>query len=171
MAVTHKLIQTVTVSAAGGAASIDFTSIPATYTDLCIVASTRTNRAASVPDNLQIAFNGLTTNLTFKLGFGSGTAVSSQNGTFGHLGDTTAASATASIFGSHLIYITNYSGSTNKSYFSEAVTENNGAESYQEIVSGLWSNTAVITQVTLSPRVGTLLLQYSSASLYGISKS
>ena len=44
MANTFKKIQTVTVGS-GGAASIDFTSIPQTYTDLKIVLSARTNRA------------------------------------------------------------------------------------------------------------------------------
>lgn len=171
MAVTHKLIQTITVSSAGGAASIDFTSIPATYADLYIIASVRSNRAAAVPDNLQVGFNGLTTNLSFRLLYGGGTSATSASGAYGLLGDMTAAGATTSVFGSFSIYIPNYAGSANKSYSVDSVTENNATESYQEMVAGLWSSTAAITQVTLTPRTGTLLTQYSSASLYGIKNS
>ena len=40
MAVTHNLISTITVGS-GGAASIDFTSIPQTYTDLLVKISLR----------------------------------------------------------------------------------------------------------------------------------
>ena len=167
---TYTLIQSVTVGS-GGAASIEFGSIPQTYTDLVVMASTRSNRAAAVPDNLGMEFNGVSTNFTFRLLYGGGTSATSASGSYGFVGDTVAAGATASVFASHSIYIPNYSGSTNKSFSADAVTENNATESYQEIVAGLWSNTAAITSLRLFPKTGTLLAQYSSVSLYGIKNS
>jgi hypothetical protein len=169
MAVTHKLIQSITVGA-GGQASIEFTSIPQTYTDLLIVGSIRTNRS-SVVDNLQIEFNGASTNLSFTLLFGGGTSAASASGSYGLVGDANAATSTASVFSSHSIYIPSYSGSTNKSFSVDSVSENNATEAYQEILSGLWSVTSAITSLRLFPRTGTLLNQYSSASLYGIKNS
>jgi hypothetical protein len=44
MALTYTAIKTVTVGS-GGAANIDFTSIPQTYTDLVLKVSARMNRA------------------------------------------------------------------------------------------------------------------------------
>jgi len=44
MATTYEAIATVTVGS-GGAATFGFTSIPATYTDLLVVASLRSDRA------------------------------------------------------------------------------------------------------------------------------
>ena len=54
------LIQTITVGA-GGASTIEFTSIPQTYTDLCIKLSNRqsgTGGSANVWDNYYMSFNG-----------------------------------------------------------------------------------------------------------------
>jgi len=169
MANTYTLIQSVTVGS-GGAASIEFGSIPQTYTDLLVVTSVRTNRSAVV-DNLQIEFNGLSTNLTFRLLYGGGTSATSASGSYGLVADANAATSTASVFSSHSIYIPNYTGSTNKSFSVDAVTENNATEAYQEMVAGLWSATSAITSLRLFPRTGTLLVQYSSASLYGIKNS
>ena len=54
---TYTLISTVTVGA-GGAASIDFNSIPGTYTDLLLVVSVRSTRPAATNDGLFMSING-----------------------------------------------------------------------------------------------------------------
>jgi hypothetical protein len=170
MAVTHKLIQTTTVGS-GGAASIDFTSIPATYTDLKLVFSIRTNRAASTVDAIGLKTNGVATNQTMRILYGDGST------TTGSQTDTTintavpASSTTASVFGSGEYYLPNYSGSTNKSVSGESVNENNGTPSYLYFVAGLWSQTTVINQLTLYSINSATILEYSSASLYGIKNS
>jgi hypothetical protein len=46
MATTYEIISSVTVGS-GGAANIEFTSIPATYTDLYVLASIRSNRSGT----------------------------------------------------------------------------------------------------------------------------
>ena len=58
MATTYKAIATVTVGS-GGAANIEFTSIPATYTDLVIHLSGRTTRNDTA-DDIGIELNNVT---------------------------------------------------------------------------------------------------------------
>ncbi len=169
MAVTHKLIQTITVGS-GGSASIDFTSIPQTYTDLVLVVSVRSARATSF-DNTQIAINTSTSNMSARLLQGDGASASSATLTSFYVGDIPAASLTSSLFASQTVYFPNYTGSSNKSFSVDSVSENNGTTSYQQLVSVLWSQTAAITQVRLFSGNSANFVQYSSASLYGILKS
>ena len=172
MAVTHKLIQTVTVGS-GGAASIDFTSIPQTYTDLVVKLSARTSATGSVTDSPFVDFNGLTTNQTSRwIRTVDGSTVGSSNDTRSYLGfSSTRDAATASVFGNGELYIPNYAGSTNKSFSSDGVAENNGTAGGLGLTANLWSSTAAITRITLTPSSGGNFMQYSSASLYGIKNS
>jgi hypothetical protein len=150
----------------GGAASIDFTSIPGTYTDLKIVASLRADNANT---DGNVTFNGSTSNLTSRQLYGSGSSVGSSNSASKILsyGLADASTYTASTFSSVEITVPNYAGSTNKSVSIDALVENNATAAYQTIVAGLWSNTAAITQVTLKADTGNLA-QYSTATLYGV---
>ena len=65
-----------------GAATIDFTAIPSTYTDLVLKMSLRTNRVAADIDEALMTFNGATSNFSFRYiwGFGSGTPSSDNPG-------------------------------------------------------------------------------------------
>ena len=168
MAVTHKLIQTITVGS-GGAASIDFTAIPGTYTDLRVLLSLRNTNTSVLAD---VQFNGVSTNLSARMLSGAGTSASST--TFASnirtYGGTNASDYTASVFSNFEIYIPNYSGSTNKSVSLDFVSETNGTNAWSGFTAGLWSSTAAITQVTVTVSGGNVA-QYSSASLYGILKS
>ena len=167
MANTYKLIQTVTVGAAG-ATNIEFSAIPQTYTDLVVLYSIRTNRAAQEVDNIKISFNGSITTYTARNLYGNGASAASSTYSTQRGGLAPSAASTASIFSNTEIYVPNYTGSTNKSFSVNAITENNATTSYCEMVAGLWSTTSAITSVGFAPQDGTLLLQYSSASLYGI---
>ena len=107
MAVTHKLIETVTVGV-GGAASIEFTSIPQTYTDLKVVLSVRGSDGSG---SLRVQPNGLTTNLSSRRLEGSGSGVSSStDGSIIFVYAVTPSSYTASVFSNIEIYIPNYAG-------------------------------------------------------------
>jgi hypothetical protein len=160
-------IAEVTVGA-GGAASIDFTSIPGTYTDLLLVVSTRcTNSAATGP--VFISFNGATTNRSARTLNGTGSSVGSYTITDNFLFDTVGNTATANTFNSSTIYVPNYAGSTNKSFSIDTVNENNTTASNQVLEAGIWSSTAVITSLSLSSP-GYNFVQYSTATLYGILK-
>jgi hypothetical protein len=166
MAIT--LISTVTVGA-GGQASIDFTSIPGTYTDLQVVMSARSNRASVAEDGTLITINGSTSTFSNRLLRGSGSAATSTTGTRA-LGDIPAATSTASTFSNQTIYLPNYAGGTNKSFSVDSVSENNATGAWQYIIAGLWSTASAITSISISPEVGTGFTQYSTASLYGITK-
>jgi hypothetical protein len=67
------------------------------------------------------------------------------------------------------IYIPNYTGSTAKSVSVDGVMENNATYAAAGIIAGLWNDTAAVTSVSISSEVATLV-QYSSATLYGILK-
>lgn len=158
-------IASVTVGA-GGATSIDFTSIPSTFTDLCLKISVRSNQANNA-NTLSITFNGSSANFTSRLIEGSGSSVSSFSST-NNIGNVQGTSTTSSTFSSVDVYIPNYAGSTNKSYSADGVTENNGATAYATLAAGLWSQTAAITSVGITINA---FVQYSTATLYGIKNS
>jgi len=164
MANTFELIASSTVGA-GGASSIDFTSIPSTYTDLVIKASLR--HATGAP-YLAVAFNGSTASFTYRYLEGNGASASSSSGSANWSVAINPSSATASTFSNSELYIPNYAGSTNKSFSADGVTENNGTTAYADLFASLWSNTAAINQVTLSAVGGGNFVQYSTAYLYGV---
>jgi hypothetical protein len=165
-----KIGSTVTVGVAG-AATIDFTSIPATYTDLKLVWSARSARLVSNTDDMVIGFNGVNTNLTGRYVWGTGSAAQSGTDTQVLVGEYPTSTATASTFANCEVYIPNYAGSTNKSFSADTVGENNATLAYASLTAGLWSQTAAITSITLKTGSGSNLVQYSTATLYGILKS
>ena len=167
-------IQTVTVGA-GGASSISFTSIPQTYTDLVVRTSYRTNVAQEY-DQLRLTFNGSSTAVySFRgiTGAGSGTPGSESSSSVSSIkvAPGVGNSATASTFTNDEIYIPNYTSSNNKSLSSNAVGENNATTAYASMFAGLWSNTAAITRITLVPESAGNFVQYTTATLYGVTSA
>jgi hypothetical protein len=170
MANTYTLIASSTVGS-GGTSSIDFSSIPATYTDLQILWSLRTNNDPDAGNYgwLVIAFNGSTANLTRKTLLGSGSAASSSSATNAQT-TIDGLNNTASTFANGSIYVPNYSGSANKSASIDNVMEQNGTTTYMSLNAILWSQTTAVNQLTLSALSGSFV-QYSTAYLYGIKSS
>ena len=169
MATTYTLISSVTVGS-GGAATMDFTSIPQTYTDLKIVISARNTAASGVESQILLTVNGNGSNGSWKLLYGNGSAAVSGAGS-GYLQPAHAPSAptTANTFGNAEIYFPNYTSTTTyKSFSSDFVTENNATSSLLGIYANLWSSNSAITQLTLTSNVSNFV-QYSTAYLYGIS--
>jgi hypothetical protein len=168
MANTMTLIASYT--AAGSVANIDFTSIPSTYTDLCLKVSGRTDFATnSVAYAVISQFNGSSTGFTqrYLLGDGSGSSASGT-GTTNIGGAISANGNTANTFGSTEFYIPNYAGSSNKSVSVDSVSENNATFAEAWLAAGLWSNTAAITSLRLTPVQGSNFLIYTTAYLYGV---
>ena len=165
---TLELIASSTVGS-GGAASIDFSSIPSTYTDLCLKISARCNNA-SVLTIVNMTYNGSTSGYLSRYLEGNGaSAISGQGGTTSNtLVGAVGNNATANTFGNVEVYIPNYAGSTNKSASSDQVLETNATTQYMELYAYLWSNTAAINQITLTPASSATFLQYSTAYLYGV---
>lgn len=170
MATTFELISSVTVGA-GGAASIDFTSIPATFTDLCVKYSLRgTTENTSY---VYVTFNGSSSNLSSKNVNGnagvSGSALSYNYGsTFQDIAGQSVYVWTSNTFSNGEIYVPNYAGSAYKSVSMDSVAENNASSAYDSLTAGLWSNTSAITQVTLRSGSTDTFAQYSTAYLYGV---
>lgn len=172
MANTYTLISSVTVGS-GGAATMGFTSIPSTYTDFCLKHSARSTYALTASDVL-ITINSTSSAYTGKLLYGTGTGTGSASQTSGTSfnwgGFIPGSSATANTFGNNEFYVPNYASSAYKSMSVDGVSENNASEAYAELVANLWSNTAAITSITLTPAYGNFA-QYSTAYLYGISNA
>jgi len=164
MANTFKKIQTVTVGS-GGASTIEFTSIPQTYTDLKLVLSVR--NSVDSADGI-IEFNGSTTSASSKMVVGDGSNVASYTDTANYFA-VSRSSYTASVFGNVEIYIPNYTSANYKSLSIDSAPENNATATSLRITAGLWSNTAAITSIKLTPGGSTpTWVQYSTATLYGI---
>jgi hypothetical protein len=178
---TYTQIGSAVTVGSGGAASIDFTSIPSTYTDLCVQVSGRCDRNAFVGSYLSVGFNSSTSGYTYKVidaipgistTSGDQTSYSFTTGIL--VGGLSQANSTASTFGSQNIYIPNYTSSNNKSLSAEGVQETNATSSVLMISAGLWSNSAAITSISLKPWVGGTFynfMQYSTAYLYGVSNA
>lgn len=171
MANTFVAIATVTVGS-GGAANIEFTSIPQTYNDLYIVVSARCDRALYV-DDYRILFNGSSTTFWYRAATGDGSSVNTYGGTTNsnNIGVTTASQATSNTFGNGRVYIANYTSLNEKAFMSESVSENNATSAQTWLNANYWQNTAPITSITLDQGDGSNWLQYSTATLYGIKNS
>jgi hypothetical protein len=170
MANTFELISSVTVGS-GGAASIDFSSIPSTYTDLVLEYSLRGTESAVYNTLLHKINNDATdANYSHRYLRGSGSAASSSSGTSRYMGEGNGASSTSNTFMNGSWYFPNYAGSSKKSSSIDSVSENNGTEAYAYMMALLWQGTAAINQITIIPNTGTLV-QYSTAYLYGVKSS
>jgi hypothetical protein len=168
MANTFELIASSTVGS-GGAATITFSSIPSTFTDLCVKLSLRNDNANTIPRSVFIGFNGTSTNESgrYLLGYNtsaqSGTLASDMYIVYG----LQEAGTTASTFASSELYIPNYASSNYKSSSADGVIEGNTSVAQLAFTANLWSNTAAITSITFTPEVGNFV-QYSTAYLYGV---
>jgi hypothetical protein len=168
MAVTYTKIADYEVGS-GGAASIDFTSIPSSFTDIVVKLSARTNRSDS-GDDIAVKFNTSASNFTGRRIFGTGSnAVSTTCDN--QVGILNGGTSTSNTFGSLELYIPNYAGSTNKSYSADATGENNATTAYAQLTAGLWSVTSAITGISFYSQNSANFVQYSTATLYGVNKS
>jgi hypothetical protein len=165
MTTSMTAIASVTVGTA--TANIDFTSISASYTDLLIKASLRSDRGGGNEDYISVRFNNSTTSQTVRRLEGSGSSAYSSNEANNWSFMVAGASQTASTFGNTDIYIPNYAGSTNKSFSVDSVEETNATTAYMQLTAGLWSNTSAITSIKISSAVANFV-QYSTATLFGI---
>lgn len=168
MANTYKALSTVTVGA-GGAASISFTNIPQTYTDLVLKISARTTQTGAALTNMIVLYNASTASeyrniLLYGDGTNPGYGSTSTQTYFFANGD----SATANTFANSELYIPNYVNNiSSKNAISDNASENNATTAFAGFVSSLWSGTAPITSMTITPSINTFA-QYSTATLYGV---
>jgi hypothetical protein len=167
MAGNHVLLETIELTQS--AASVTFDNIPQSgYTDLKLVMSSRASvTASSDPYDLIFTLNSTST-IASKVLRGDGSTASSNSITDRILrAGAVPSNWTANTFSNGEIYIPNYTGSQNKSWSSDAVTENNATSADMSMVAGLTSIAAAITSITLAPLAGSFV-QYSTFSLYGV---
>lgn len=172
MANTYTLIASNTLSSS--AASVTFSSIPGTYTDLVLRFSARTNAtgAANV-EVLAVAFNGTYgTNFSGTRVYGNGASALSNQQTdeFTYVVGVNNA-ATSNTFSNSEIYIPNYLVSQNKPFSAFSTGENNATTTQINAAAGLWQNTSAITSFSIKPNSGGDFLSGSSFFLYGIKNS
>ena len=154
--------------------SLDFTSIPQTYTDLILVCSLRTTNAGDFGFPI-LRFNGLgTVNMSHRgLMYESGTVSGGTNNEGLVVRRCPGGNAPADYFGSATIWISNYASSTTNKFFTGVF----GSPRNQQTGSAVgmnacaWSDTAAITQVSIFDNQGYSFAQYSSAYLYGVSNA
>ena len=169
---TYIKIASSTVGALG-ASSVNFTSIPSTYTDLIVKASVRTSYAGT-EGSLVIGFNSSLANFTLMMLRGSGSSASSfTRGTFSEnrISYINSVGGTASTFSNVEIYVPNYTAAVNKSISVDGVQEANASTAYSVLTAGLWSQTTAINALNFTVGTGDNFAQYTTFTLYGISNA
>ena len=151
------------------AASVTFSSIPATYTDLVLRASVRNTSATTIT---RIRLNGATTGYSGRSITGDGATASSQTQSIAYFyaGEQNTSSTTANTFTSLEFYLPNYTLTNQKPASITSASEDNATTAYIVGYAGLSNITSAITsiQVFVAPNafdVG------SSFYLYGLKNS
>jgi len=163
---TYTPIATTTLGSAQ--ASVDFTSIPATYTDLVVIFN---GQAAGSLNNLEMQFNGDTgTNYSDTYLSGNGTSASSgrESATKASIliGNNGNPPASGSSFDIVIVNIMNYANTTT---YKTALTRANNAANGVDAIVGLWRATpAAITSIKIFIKSGNNLNTGTNATLYGI---
>ena len=160
MAATYTPIASITLGAA--AASVTFSSIPQTYTDLVLV-QTSTNTGSGGTAGVEIQFNGDTgTNYSCTEILGNGSSASStrlSSSTFINAGASSSANQTNSIY-----HIMNYANATtNKTLLCRA----NDPGSFLRLVVGLWRNTSAVSSIRVYHPTN-IFAAGATFNLYGI---
>ena len=167
---TYSLISSNVLSSS--AASVTFSAIPSTYTDLVIRASARDSGTGGT--YIFVKVNGSSSAIYSVTRLrGTGSAASSGNttgATFLYFGKIDDASDTANTFGSWEAYFPNYAVAQYHPASNIGVQETNATASGMDINAGLISDTTAISSITLTPN-GLGFVSGSSFYLYGIKNS
>ena len=169
----YNSIATTTVGS-GGASSVTFSSIPATYTHLQIRFIARNNRTASALGYTTVQFNSDTaSNYAWHDIYGQGTTAGvdgNASQTSMLLGLSSGATGTTNVFGAGAIDILDYAN-TSKYKTCRSLSgydqNSNDANGQIRFLSGLWQSTSAISTITISDSTFSWQ-QYSSFALYGI---
>jgi hypothetical protein len=164
-----KLIEAKTVSSS--VASITFSAIPQTYTDLQLVMSTRTTNAAT-REQIFIYPNGSTSNNSRVVMYGyDNTTPAGGSGADNFIGWQNGGTSTANTFSNIQVYFSNYTSTSGKPYFADLVTENNSSSAYiLNMNASTWSNSEAISSIQISCETSTFASN-STFYLYGISNT
>ena len=179
MATTMTLISSYTVT--GSSTSIiDFTTIPNTYTDLCIKLSSR-HATSGGEDTPYIRFNNDSgSNYSNVFGSASASGAPPQSGssstTSFWVGTVPGSTDTSGAHSKIEIYVPNYAGTTfKKTLQGESTTglaQVATSSAYRRIHGGYWNSTSAINRVTLGiVSAGYNYAVGTTAYIYGIKNS
>lgn len=160
---THVLLSQITLAA--NATDVTFSSLPATYGDLVLVASARSTTAGSGEDSLDIRFNsdtGSNYNMVRMYGTGS-SAISATNTSVTSMPIGRIGYASYN-FAPNIIQIMDYSATDkHKTVLGRA----NVAEAVVYATAGRWASTNAITSIAISLGSGNIV-SGSTFALYGV---
>ena len=160
MPATYEPIETQSLGTAQ--ASVTFSSIPATYTDLVLVA----NGLASGNTGVGMQFNGDTANnysATFLEGSGA-SAISERQSSVSFIRVAWNSLWDTSTIANIVINIQNYSNTTT---YKTSLNRSNNSARYVEGIVGLWRSTAAINSINLVTTSANFAAG-STFTLYGI---
>ena len=170
---SYESISTVTVTSNVG--NIEFSSIPSTYTHLQVrMLATAASGSGNGPVSIQLVLNSDTgANYTWHRLYGSGSGSgsndqgTSQNNTLSAIANYN--SSVNNIYSASVLDIIDYANTNKyKTLTSLGGYDANGS-GYISYVSGLWMNTAAISNIKIYPLDNSYnWRQYSSFALYGI---
>jgi hypothetical protein len=170
MAATYKLISSNVLGTA--AATVAFSSIPNTYTDLVFKITARSNATNAGIYDTGYFFDGTTFSNTQLLGTGAANTSSRTTGSQSTGGAiwTPNANSTANTFSNIDVYWPNYNSTVNKQIRISTAVETNASGGALVESALLWQSTSALTSVTLFCGNGSFV-SGSSFYLYGILNS
>ena len=176
MATTYTLIGSNVL--ASSTAFVTFSSIPATYTDLVLKTSLRSNVAGIIAVDPDIFINGSTSaaihSYTYLQGNGT-TAASARvtgNGQSGWRFSANDTGSTTNTFAASEFYFPSYTASQAKQFSLITATENNATTGYINSLAQLINSTSAISTIMFSLGSGSYNFDAgSSFYLYGISNA
>ena len=172
MASTYTLISSQVL--ASSAASVTFSSIPATYTDLVIKTSVRCDTPGVVTAIIYAYLNGNAATYGSTYLTGNGSSASSgrdtSSGSGAAIALATGATATTGTFASSDIYIPNYALTQQKAFSGFSATETNATAALIRTFADLYTTTTALTSIQLTLG-GDNFISGSSFYLYGISNA
>jgi hypothetical protein len=159
---------------ASSAASVTFSAIPSTYTDLVLKVSARTDQSATTT-TMKVTLNNDTAGnySVTELRTNNGSTVQSARDTaVPYLNQylINAATSTSNTFGSLELYIPSYTASQKKPIGVFFVRENNTTASDIYVDANLWQGTASVSSIELNGNSNNFV-SGSSFYLYGISNA
>jgi hypothetical protein len=157
------------------AASVTFSAIPSTYTDLVLRMSIRTSRA-STQDSLKVVLNSVTTGILYSntnlYGNGAGAASDrTDDNSFNYRLVVNAANNTANTFTNVEMYLPSYTASQNKPISFDFAFEDNSTTAFRTAIAGLFRSTSAISTIAFTSNNAANFESGSSFYLYGIKNS
>lgn len=173
-ATSFESIATVTVGS-GGSSSVTFSSIPSTYKHLQIRWIGRDSAADTGVQNVVLSFNSDTTYTNYNSHYLTGDGASATAGNiqvsafYAPAGLVVSNNGLASAFGAGIIDILDYANTSKyKTVRTLTGIDLNGTGGQVRLASGLWMNTAAVTNIVINVRSSGNFTQYSTFALYGI---